>query len=81
MKLYATITSERASKGQGGNKYINIDLFVGSASNPIPAGSVYFRIDDDDYVVSYNDVELYRQELKAKKQKGEKWIDYPEYPL
>lgn len=26
MKLYATTTSERASKGQGGNKYIKIDL-------------------------------------------------------
>jgi hypothetical protein len=28
MKLYATITSERASKGQGGNKYIDIVLQV-----------------------------------------------------
>ena len=26
MKLYATVTSERATKGQGGNKYICIDL-------------------------------------------------------
>lgn len=26
MKLYATVTSERASKGQGGNEYIEIDL-------------------------------------------------------
>jgi len=26
MKLYATTTSERASKGQGGNEYICIDL-------------------------------------------------------
>jgi hypothetical protein len=26
MKLYATTTSERASKGQGGNDYIHIDL-------------------------------------------------------
>lgn len=24
MKLYATVTSERASKGQGGNKYLKI---------------------------------------------------------
>ena len=29
MKLYATTTSERASKGQGGNKYINFELTVG----------------------------------------------------
>lgn len=26
MKLYATVTSERASKGQGGNEYIEITL-------------------------------------------------------
>src|SRR3990167_10245045 len=26
MKLYATITSERATEGQGGNDYINISL-------------------------------------------------------
>lgn len=26
MKLYATVTSERASKGQGGNEYINFVL-------------------------------------------------------
>lgn len=28
MKLYATVTSERASKGQGGNKYLDIDIYV-----------------------------------------------------
>lgn len=26
MKLYATVTSERATKGQGGNDHINIEL-------------------------------------------------------
>lgn len=26
MKLYATTTSERASKGQGGNEYLEIDI-------------------------------------------------------
>jgi len=30
MKLYATITSERASKGQGGNNFLQIDVFAGS---------------------------------------------------
>jgi hypothetical protein len=29
MKLYATTTSERASKGQGGNKYLFIDIQAG----------------------------------------------------
>lgn len=29
-KLYATVTSEKASKGQGGQKYLNIDINVAS---------------------------------------------------
>lgn len=29
MKLYATVTSERASKGQGGNKYLDITIAIG----------------------------------------------------
>lgn len=31
MKLYATTTSERASKGQGGNKELDISLLIGSS--------------------------------------------------
>lgn len=27
MQLYATIQSERAKKGQGGNKYLDIDIY------------------------------------------------------
>lgn len=34
MKLYATTTSERASKGQGGNEYIHITL-LDDRKNPI----------------------------------------------
>ena len=30
MKLYATITSERATRGQGGNRFLSIDLKGGS---------------------------------------------------
>ncbi len=33
MKLYAKVTSDRASKGQGGNKQIVIDLMAGSAED------------------------------------------------
>lgn len=33
MKLYATTTSERASKGQGGNKFIDV-LFTGETNQP-----------------------------------------------
>lgn len=35
MKLYATTTSERASKGQGGNKTLNIDILVYDRVNPL----------------------------------------------
>lgn len=31
MKLYATVTSERASKGQGGNNFLDVALLVGDA--------------------------------------------------
>lgn len=32
MKLYATVTSERATKGQGGNEFIDYILTVGGKS-------------------------------------------------
>lgn len=35
MKLYATVQSERASKGQGGNEYLDIDITVGDVKNPV----------------------------------------------
>lgn len=33
MKMYATTTSERASKGQGGNDQLDISLAIGSTAN------------------------------------------------
>ena len=33
MKLYATTTSERATKGQGGNKQVAVTFQIGSANN------------------------------------------------
>lgn len=33
MKLYATVSSERASKGQGGNEKLELELFIGSKNN------------------------------------------------
>lgn len=79
MKLYATTTSERASKGQGGNEYLNIDLFVGSAKESMPIGTISLISKD------INTFELLWQsrakpttqeiietiELKGKSQKGE----------
>ena len=41
MKLYATVTSERASKGQGGNKYLNVDLMGGDKNNPTPLAHIH----------------------------------------
>ena len=33
MKLYATVTSERASKAQGGNNYLSFSFYVGEQDN------------------------------------------------
>ena len=40
MKLYATTTSERASKGQGGNKFLKIELSAGDKNNPVNMGLI-----------------------------------------
>jgi len=34
MKLYATTTSERATKGQGGNEYLDIIINIMDRENP-----------------------------------------------
>lgn len=53
MKLYATITSERATKGQGGNKYLDIDIKVGSAENQFNLARLTARVGDRDGVEVY----------------------------
>lgn len=35
MRLYADVKSERASKGQGGNKFIEIELKAYDRENPV----------------------------------------------
>lgn len=45
MKLYADIKSERASKGQGGNKYIKIELKAFDRENPI--GTILLETETD----------------------------------
>lgn len=40
MRYYATITSERASKGQGANKFLRIKLLVGNSQNQTNAGVI-----------------------------------------
>ena len=49
MKLYATTTSERASKGQGGNKFIQTKLVVGNKDNQIDLGILTLRATDTGY--------------------------------
>ena len=43
MKLYATVTSERASKGQGGNKYLDIEIKAQELEE-IPTRACVFRL-------------------------------------
>ena len=53
MKLYATVSSDRASKGQGGNKDIRIDLFAGSAKNSVKIAEVILENDGDEQYSLY----------------------------
>ena len=52
MKLYATTTSERASKGQGGNKRIEINLRIDSIKR-MEIGNLVMTQEDDKYTVYY----------------------------
>lgn len=47
MKLYCTVASERASKGQGGNEYLDIDILVGDAKNPFKLARLTVRRSDE----------------------------------
>ncbi len=73
MKLYAKVSSERATKGQGGNERIEIDLLD---ENERRVGYIKFWIDDKIYVDWYPEESDTRQNLltkeiiKSKKQKG-----------
>ncbi len=76
MKLYATVTSERASKGQGGNKQVDIELMVGDAKNPKQIARLVLKNNDTEFLLfadilnNPNRMTLYR-ETKGNKQKGE----------
>ena len=79
MKLYATTTSERASKGQGGNKRLDIQLTVGNSQQREPAGAISMReIEKDKFSIIYwqkgegKNLAIIDLQEKAKKQKGEK---------
>lgn len=72
MKLYAKVYSDRANKGQGGNKYITIDLFIGNAKTPVPFADIHLLIEKNEAVLMVDDYEVKRQSLQGKKGKKEK---------
>jgi hypothetical protein len=53
MKLYATISTERATKGQGGNKYLNIELFAGDAKHPVRVAYISLDKIDKGYGLTF----------------------------
>ena len=57
MKLYATVTSERATKGQGGNRDVVVDLFVGSAKESRHIVRLVLATEGNEYSLSYTDRE------------------------
>lgn len=61
MKLYATMASERARKNQGGNKYVDIDLFTGSVDNSKHFANVRLNIIDGVYTL-WLDGEIVKQD-------------------
>lgn len=79
MKLYATTTSERASKGQGGNKFLEIVLKAELDTGYETIGIIYLdAYDDGEYVVKWqkdnNEAEILTQgqlKQKGKKKTGE----------
>ena len=82
MKLYATVTSERATKGQGGNKFLNIELKAEKIEGkPTPANIYLLRLEiiDDKLFATLLDYSngtiqnliTFRPAPKGKQQKGE----------
>ena len=76
MKLYATTTSERASKGQGGNKDIQITLTRQIDGVNVPVYFVYF--DETKLIIEAipEQKEVLRIDLKGEKQKTAKDVNY-----
>lgn len=81
MKLYATTTSERATKGQGGNKFISIDLMTGSTKESEIFATIRLNIINNVYTL-WLDGEIVKERgifedglmetrTKGERQKGE----------
>ncbi|HEX3624885.1 MAG TPA: hypothetical protein VH280_05590 [Verrucomicrobiae bacterium] len=72
MKLYATVASERATKGQGGNDYLKIVI-----KDEMKTTKAIIDVTNDEFgfVIDYTDCHTgetnrLKEELKGKKQKG-----------
>lgn len=91
MKLYATTTSERATKGQGGNDFLEIDITAeGFEGIPTRANLYRLSISKNDNngglyaeLLKYSNHEvIVLDNIKGKSQKGEKCPvcgEYTEY--
>lgn len=74
MKLYATTTSERASKGQGGNKFLCIEVQnekkeVICEINCMPSFLTIRSFETEGLYIDYSELKL-----KGKSQKGENYM-------
>lgn len=76
MKLYATVTSERASKGQGGNDFVQIEVKNAAQETigivdffPNNTARISIRRDIDADIDTMQDALPYKE--KGEKQKGE----------
>jgi len=77
MKLYSTITSERATKGQGGNEYLDIEITYTDKNNKIkPLRKFLVTINEDNHpIIRMQPFEqvAFHPTLKDKKQKTVKY--------
>lgn len=87
MKLYATTTSERASKGQGGNEYIETKFYITEKEKPQARvriindekmGLIYISFEEyffEKWSIKYQTEYYLNIEQKGKSQKGEECND------
>lgn len=75
MKLYATVTSERASKGQGGNDYIYIKI-QGALPGVATLLDLEIKPDGNGHATIVKAYGILLEQLKGNKQKGEHVHEY-----
>lgn len=74
MKLYATVASERATKGQGGNQRLQINLTVEQPNDPYSgfAELRLVKVESSNSYCLYLDGALIKEvKIKGEKQKGD----------